>query len=347
MSEAGSRVRWSPEELAKLANAMAIEMYGKPKLSVLSALRSAQDAVLPEDRRREVKAWSVVQPRLEALLVAAQDRVNAGVQTTAGVNQAVTIGGSDGEQIGPDKNFNSSGKNFGENPVSRAAEPGEDGQLDTGCTYEGAGSAEEDKAAPASAHAPAAVTMEVATGSTPSESRMDFATAEPEVTTTPAARERQTEDGKPAMNANAMGGAMAEMMESALLVALQSPQVEAAFAQMMGRAMARASGESNSGAQPKDDQAKRTTHRILVAGFPTQARKGIEDQLRSMFDVRCWNPPQGGQMLETLTRMCSVAVIPEDAEDEMSDELRGRSMQVVRHAGSAQRLAERLTTLLS
>ena len=86
---------------------------------------------------------------------------------------------------------------------------------------------------------------------------------------------------------------------------------------------------------------------VLPAGFPGQIGKGIESELRGQFDVRSWTPGQGPQMFDTLTRLCSVAVIPEEAEDEMSETLKQRDMQVLRHTGSPQRLVERLSTMLS
>ena len=62
-----TRIRWDDDELSRLAAAMAPRLLAEPGLHPLEAVRAAQACLAPE-RRRELKAWSLVEPRLQPKL---------------------------------------------------------------------------------------------------------------------------------------------------------------------------------------------------------------------------------------------------------------------------------------
>ena len=67
MEEKQSRVRWNDQELTQLAAVMALRLLAEPQLHLLDAVRVAQDCLEP-GRRRELKAWSLVEGRLQPKL---------------------------------------------------------------------------------------------------------------------------------------------------------------------------------------------------------------------------------------------------------------------------------------
>jgi hypothetical protein len=331
MSDASaSRVRWDQDELTALAAEMAVVLKANPATGMLSALRTAQERVLQPDRQREIKAWSVVEGRLGALLRDAQAKSNAGpteLQSQGG-GQAATDGVATEAVIG--------------DGTAEAQMPGGAHEVQIAGGAEGSAVEAADhathEASGAAVALDAAVDRQVPMGVPSGGTAMGK----------PSEAQAEREPGPdPAQQAEGLLGAkLASVLEAALLVALQSPQVEDEFAKVLGRAMGRATAQN--GVQEHAEQGTtKVMQRVLLAGFPGQMAKGIESELREHFDVRSWTPGQSAQVFDTLTRMCSVAVIPEEAEDEMGDVLKKRDMQVVRHTGSAKRLAERLSTLMS
>lgn len=312
--EASSRVRWNPEELWALAASMARVLDARPGITLLSALKAAQDEVLPADRRREIKAWSVVQGRLEDLLLQAK-----------GALQQARLAGSNAQTPGAVQEPDAA-RQGGEGAEIQAH------QVDK--TAESAAERALDGSAPPARNA--GVTGEGGSGG--GIEGVKSATGQ-----RPEAQQVQRLEG---LNPAELGALFAQALESALVVALQSPAVEDAFAKVVGRAVARAVDERGQEASRQSSEANRGDQRVLLAGFPAQMAKGLEDELRSKFDVRKWSPAQGMQVFETLTKLCNVAVIPEDSDDEIGDVLKGRALTVLRHEGSTARLADRLSTLM-
>jgi hypothetical protein len=72
MADIQTRVRWNEEEKGALAADMARLQAADHNLSLLDALRAAQQ-LLPAERRRDIKAWSIVEPLLGPKLAALRD----------------------------------------------------------------------------------------------------------------------------------------------------------------------------------------------------------------------------------------------------------------------------------
>ena len=133
-------------------------------------------------------------------------------------------------------------------------------------------------------------------------------------------------------------------IEAALIVALQSPVVEEALVELFTRTMAKAllrvgAGDSRPAAHPVRQPPAR---RVLLAGFPEAQQKALTEALGASFEVRSWKPANGPQLFEALARLCKTVVFPEDADDEVDAGLRDMDVRVIRHAGNASRLIERI-----
>jgi hypothetical protein len=280
---------------------MASELALRPRITLLEALRVAQDQVLVPERRREIKAWSVVQGRLEDLLNAAQ--------------AAIAQSGSSAAESKP-------------TGMASEAESTERPRSDGDVALP---RAEVEMQASVGESQTGAVAMGKAAAAGTVQGGVEMPLADMQAKQIDAA---------------AMGAMLASVFETALLVALQSRRVEDAFAGVMARAAER-STEDRSSANRQEKDSAREIQRVLLAGFDASIAKGIEEQLRGNFDVRRWAPNHGPQMLETLTRMCSVVVIPDEADEEAGQAFSGRDLQVLRHSGNTQRLAERLSMLVS
>lgn len=138
------------------------------------------------------------------------------------------------------------------------------------------------------------------------------------------------------------------MVEASLLAALHSSAEANALVELFSKSMAEAfSRMSERGSQPQGPVAPRSTNaRVLLAGFAPNVAKGLEDSIRALCDVRSWRPAQGPQLFETLAKMCNVAVIPDEMDDEVDSDLRSRNLLVIRHGGSSAKLLERLESVL-
>ena len=88
MEAKSSRVRWDEQELSRLANEMAPRLLADPGLHPLDAVRAAQECLAP-DRRRELKAWSLVEGRLQPKL----DEVLARLRARPSATPAAEEGG--------------------------------------------------------------------------------------------------------------------------------------------------------------------------------------------------------------------------------------------------------------
>lgn len=137
-------------------------------------------------------------------------------------------------------------------------------------------------------------------------------------------------------------------IEATFLAALQSSVVESALVKLFARTLSKALAQASAGQlHPASAPSPRPSaaQRVLLAGFPEAQQKALAQALGTRFDVRTWKPSSGPQLLETLVRMCGTVVFPEDADDEAEASLRDRNVRVIRHAGNASRLIERIEEL--
>lgn len=140
------------------------------------------------------------------------------------------------------------------------------------------------------------------------------------------------------------------MTEAAFLAALESPAVEKTLVALFSRALEQAVANNKAGVPaPKKEEVQAAQlpaeFKVLLAGFEATEQKQLQAALGDAYETRTWKPNQGTPMFQTLSKICSVAVIPESMPEEMDEELRRFKMQVVRHSGSASRLVERLAEL--
>jgi hypothetical protein len=308
MSDTASRVRWNDEEKTALAQEMARLLQGDPQLHLLQAVRQAMDNC-PAVRKREVKAWSVVQGALEDKLSLAQQELAGQLPTAKGQGSSAAV------------------------PVVSADR-----------------------------------TSEVRESEQPSE--LAVPTSLPSPLPSPRAAPAEPHSGAtasaPLAERAAQAGEAALRMESVLLAALQSPLVQTALTELFDRALSNtlakaraqlAQATQTAQASPGESTRAHVSHqpqedhllheaKILLAGFTGAQAKTLEDSLRSSFDVRVWKPGQSPQLFQTLAGLCRIAVIPEEADDEVGDALRNLDVQVVRHEGSPHRLAARLEEVI-
>ena len=318
-----SRTRWKPKELRDVAEAMAQLLADEPGLHPLKAARRAQERVIAPDRQRDLKAWSVLEPQIGELLAEAQAAVQA---QRAAIKDA---------NIATDPAASAPAAETLASAVSTA--DGSEAQAVAADAVAGADSAVDSKTAGTQC-------LPAVEANGRPQDRQQHPTDEQ----SSKPLQQQPREHRSLANTHTegeLGAMLAVSMESALLVALQSSAVEDALTSVFGRAFKRSMDEQDTGELRETEAGRIPDRRVLLAGFPVQMAKGIEDALRTSFDVRRWMPNQGPQMLETLTRLCSIAVIPEEAEDEMGEAFSGRDLQVVRHQGSPARLAERLSEL--
>jgi hypothetical protein len=333
MEDKTSRVRWSDDELGRLATVMAPRLLADPDLHPLDAVRAAQ-ACLEPGRRRELKAWSLVEGRLQPKLDEALARLRAPPSQPA-------AGGGPPQTDRPETAVAVSEETGG---VSADALPSSD-ETDEGAQPQGG----EGVAAELDAAAPSSWSLglfddQAAANASMSAPRLD----EPSLARRAAAKAPPARTGKPSEQAPRAAATLdAAAIEAVLLAALQSPAVEEALVELFARTMAKALLRTGTGeARPLPAQPlKAPARRVLLAGFPEPTQKALMEALGESFDVRTWKPTNGPQLFQTLARLCRVVVFPEDADEEVDASLKDMDVRVIRHAGNAGRLIERLGEL--
>lgn len=342
MEEKQSRIRWNDEELQRLAAAMAPCLLADPRLHPLDAVRVAQECLDPA-RRRELKAWSLVegrlQPRLDEALAALRERSSRpqdGLPTSSTHEP-----GGDAEAERPDGQRVPRGDGeLADRAEAAAAEPSGDA---------GAMAVEQPQADERPEPGDDAADGRDASPAPASDAASDAAaegSAEDRLDAVPPAAGASKRD-EPA-RVPAVPDVEPLRIEAALVAALQSPAVEDAlvelFARTMSKALLRASaGEPGAAAAPVPRPA--AERRVLLAGFADGQQRSLADALGGTFEVRTWKPANGPQLFETLVRLCRIVVFPEDADDEADAGLKALGVQVLRHDGNAGRLAERIAAL--
>ncbi|WP_157264293.1 hypothetical protein [Azohydromonas aeria] len=347
MDEKSSRIRWDDQELARLAAVMAPRLLADPALQPLDAARAAQDVALEPHRRRELKAWSMLEARLQPRLEAALARLRAQpslpeVDAPAGDGAAAAAA-----------------------PRHEAATVA----CEMAFAVAGTPAIEADAPTPDLFGAPADAGGKPSLNAAPAPApaflgRIELLDEEddeaPQARTRAPVEDAQSSflpvrhEPRPAAARAAAAGLDPLRLEAALVAALQSPAVEAVLVELFTRTLAQAVARVGiAPVQAAEEAPARAVvngaggggQRVLLAGFPEAQQRALSEALGGRFEVRAWRPAQGPQLFETLARLCGVVVVPEDADDSVDADLKHLDVRVVRHAGQASRLAERIGAL--
>lgn len=305
----GTRIRWDDAEL----HTVALEMVRLEKtsgMSELEAVRIAQQR-LPVQRQREIKTWSVMQPRLQPKL----DEIRRAQADL--VDQALA-------------------------PTSSMSE----------VPPEAVSSVAVANVAPAEVPPPITDATELPRLVSPRQREANVPVSAPSALVEPLMQAVQSSMAE--RSASAQEPALLDplMVEASLIAALQSPAVlqalEDSFSQAMAKSFAKISSQVNQGSvEPPRESAGSREHRVLLAGFSPVTTREIETALQGHCEVRVWKPHQGLPLFQTLTKVCRVAVIPEEMDEDIDQDLRARNLVVIRHSGSASKLVERLDSVFS
>ena len=369
MEEKQSRVRWDEQELSRLAAVMAPRLLADPQLHPLNAVRAAQDCLEPH-RRRELKAWSLVEGRLQPKLDEAIARLRALSSLPAAGDGSLQSDGATPLVIEP--------VDVPDAPLlpampleALAAIPDVSSANSDAATSDEATddiqarSGEADVAEPATAQEPGHSLDLFGTPTAPHDTAPANAVATQPLAERAEARAPAASGSRGVVESVAEASAPGQrsepvpaaapvtvdplVIEAALVAALQSPAVEEAlvdlFARTMSKALVRATTGGDGRAVPAHVPRQPSAQRVLLAGFPEPQQKALVDALSPSFEVRSWKPVNGPQLFQTLARLCKVVVFPEDADDEVDAGLKDMDVRVIRHAGNTSRLIERIEEL--
>lgn len=305
MDTVTERTRWSVDELEMVAGAVAKLRAANPVLTLLDAVREAQN-VLPEDRRREIKQWAAVK-RLEPILERLEAEKAAGVQPQAAGGAAGAAGASGAPGL--------------------ADKPADDPD-------QAAGSA--DASAPADSPTPA-----LPIPSTDLALLDDSAIAE----TPSARGPREPQAGESgevasAFDPRAVEEALLTALKSPAIEAALTELLARILASVLPKGVPAGPLVAASSASKGSDFVK-----VLVAGFAETEQRLLQSTLSPLFDVRVWRQTQGPQVFAASAKLCDIAVVPEGVDDEVEETLRGMDVKVVRHEGNPDRLLERVSEM--
>jgi hypothetical protein len=369
MEEKQSRVRWDDQELSRLAAIMAPRLLADPQLHPLDAVRAAQDCLEPH-RRRELKAWSLVEGRLQPKLdealarlrtLPAQRDADAGPlqpgDAASLVGEVVDVcdapslpavsrealaavpdaGSAKADALGSDE---ASGEDQARSSEADVVEPATVQEGGHSLDLFGTPTAPHDEA-PANVVTAQSLAERV-------EAKASAASGSDGAVESAAGAPAPGQRGEP-VPATAAVTMDPLVIEAALIAALQSPAVEEAlvelFARTMSQALQRASTGGDGRAAPAHPPRQPSAQRVLLAGFPEPQQKALADALSAGFEVRSWKPTHGPQLFQTLAKLCKIVVFPEDADDEVDAGLKDMDVRVIRHAGNTSRLIERIEEL--
>lgn len=294
-----SRIRWDDAELHTVASEMVRLEKSSPGINELEAVRAAQQK-LPRHRQREIKTWSVMQPRLQPKL----DEIRLTLADLVDKAQLPDV--VDGS------------------PAQLPAQP-ERGPLPSD---------------------PQEVIPRLVSP------RQGLSSEAAHVMMQPVLQAVQS--GMAAKSAGQEVGSLLDplMVEASLIAALQSPAVlqalEDSFSQAMAKSFAKLSNQVTQGAiEPSREPASTGERRVLLAGFSPVTAKEMEAALQGHCEVRVWKPHQGLHLFQTLSKVCQVAVIPEEMDEDIDQDLRARNLSVIRHSGNVTKLVERLDAVFS
>jgi hypothetical protein len=369
MEEKQSRVRWDDQELSRLAAVMAPRLLADPQLHPLDAVRAAQGCLEPH-RRRELKAWSLVEGRLQPKLDEAMARLRAPSAPAAADEGRLQPGGAAPLAIEPvDVPDAPSLPSMPLETVAAAPDAGSSHADASTSNEDGdevqARSSEADIAEPATAQEPGHSLDLFGTPSAPHDAAPANAVAaqplaermelkEPAASGFSGAVESAAVAAAPGQRGESVTAAASVtvdplVIEAALVAALQGPAVEEALVELFTRTMAKAFQRASSGGDgrvaPAHPPRPPSAQRVLLAGFPEPQQKALVDALSANFEVRSWKPANGPQLFQTLAKLCKIVVFPEDADDEVDAGLKDMDVRVIRHAGNTSRLIERIEEL--
>jgi hypothetical protein len=370
MEEKQSRVRWDDQELSRLAAVMAPRLLADPQLHPLDAVRAAQ-ACLEPHRRRELKAWSLVEGRLQPKLDEAMARLRALPAPSAaddGPGQPGGVASLVGESVDVPDALSLPAKPL---EAVAAVPDAASGNAEALTSDEASGGVQA-----GSGEADVAEQQAMAQDCGPSLDLFGTPTATPNpalanaVASQPLAERAKVKaaaaSGSSSVAESAAGTAAPGkrdepvpaaaavtvdplVIEAALVAALQSPAVEEAlvelFARTMSKALLRASAGGDGRAAPAHPPRQPSAPRVLLAGFPEPQQKALVEALSASFEVRSWKPANGPQLFQTLAKLCKIVVFPEDADEEVDAGLKDMDVRVIRHAGNTSRLIERIEEL--
>jgi hypothetical protein len=369
MEEKQSRVRWDDQELSRLAAVMAPRLLADPQLHPLDAVRAAQGCLEPH-RRRELKAWSLVEGRLQPKLDEAMARLRAPSALPPADEGRLQPGGVAPLAVEPADVPDAPSLPSMPWETVAAAPDADSAHTDASTSHEAsdevqARSSEADVAEPAPAQeprhsldlfgtptAPHDAAPVNAAAAQPLPERMELKA--PTASGASGAVESAARAPAPGQRDESVPAAAPVtvdplVIEAALVAALQSPAVEEAlvelFARTMSKALLRASTGGDVRAVPAHLPRQPSARRVLLAGFPEPQQKALMDALSASFEVRSWKPSNGPQLFETLAKLCKIVVFPEDADDEVDARLKDMDVRVIRHAGNTNRLIERIEEL--
>ena len=366
MEEKQSRVRWDDQELSRLAAIMAPRLLADPGLHPLDAVRAAQECLEPT-RRRELKAWSIVEGRLQPKLEGAMAGLRAlPPQPIAEDSQPwadsqapsthASVDVADAQPlcvmppqpvVAPQAAIAEAGALAPTDQVGEAVEThGIDGAVAKPGAAQVSGQGFDLFGDQPALQASVSASVSARSGAGESEPTATPAHAPGSAVERAAVAPPAAGHDRP-MHTSASVAADPTRIETALIVALQSPVVEEALVELFARTMAKAllrvsAGDSRPAGYPVRPP---TAQRVLLAGFPEAQQKALMEALGASFDVRSWKPTNGPQLFETLAKLCKTVVFPEDADDEVDAGLKDMDVRVIRHAGNASRLIERIGEL--
>jgi hypothetical protein len=367
MEEKQSRVRWDDQELNRLAAVMAPRLLADPQLHPLDAVRAAQGCLEPH-RRRELKAWSLVEGRLQPKLDEALARLRA-LPAQPAADEA-PLQPSDAASLADESVDVSDAPSLPAVPLEADAAVPDAGRADALTSKEAIDevqvhSSEADVAEPATAQEPGHSLDLFGAPTAPHDTAPANAVATQPLAERAEARAPAASGSRGVVESVAEASAPGQrsepvpaaapvtvdplVIEAALVAALQSPAVEEAlvdlFARTMSKALVRATTGGDGRAVPAHAPRQPSAQRVLLAGFPEPQQKALVDALSESFEVRSWKPVNGPQLFQTLARLCKVVVFPEDADEEVDAGLKDMDVRVIRHAGNTSRLIERIEEL--
>lgn len=365
MEEKQSRVRWDDQELSQLAAVMAPRLLADPRLHPLDAVRAAQ-ACLEPHRRRELKAWSLVEGRLQPKLDEALGRLRT-LSAPAADDEAVDATPSMAEPAdaldtpslpamplealaaAPDASGTHAGASTSNQATDEVPARGIEADVAQSATAQDCTRSLDLFGAPTATHDAPPVDAVAEPSLTERLELQAPAASGSSVAVESAARAAVSGQRGESVPAAASVTVDPLVIEAALVAALQSPAVEEALVELFTRTMSKALQRASSGGDghtaPAHLPRPPSVQRVLLAGFPEPQQKALVEALSASFEVRSWKPTSGPQLFQTLARLCKVVVFPEDADEEVDAGLRDMDVRVIRHAGNTGRLIERIEEL--
>ena len=310
------RVSWSVEEKRALGIRMREVLAEQPKLTPLEALTQAQLHVLPEERRRNVTAWTSV-----------RDTIAPYLDVTQHAEMSIPL----------------------HMPASRSAA----GQTNADVAVEPALVADPE-AAPTVVSAPPLVSAAPPPDSVGAQETGSERFVQPELPGIPQAAGGRSAPGRRtqsnAVSPAALEAALLAALDSPLVAARLNALAEQALTDALTAALAKVNavgplaGSNVAGATaaltaPPDS-------RVLVVGLTAEQAQALAAQTRRAVELRFWRPGETREQLQSVARSCQLIILMSEAVDSDVDAfLESLPVRLLRHSGSVARLRERLVEI--